>query len=82
MRSLLEIFECPSNNRVFYGRERISKTVYTIRKKENLNLHALNRISRVLSPEQRVLIINAYMKSLQLLTIGIGCSAFGGLCIN
>ena len=30
----------------------------------NLKLHALNRISRSLSPEQHVLIIIAYMKSL------------------
>ena len=30
----------------------------------NLKLHALNRISRFLSPEQHVLIINAYIKSL------------------
>ena len=30
----------------------------------NLKLHALNRISRFLSPEQHVLIINAYVKSL------------------
>ena len=29
-----------------------------------LNMHALNRISRFLSPEQHVLIINAYIKSL------------------
>ena len=33
-------------------------------KKANLMLHALNRISRFLSPEQHVLIINAYIKSL------------------
>ena len=33
-------------------------------KKTNLKLHALNRISRFLSPEQYVLIINAYIKSL------------------
>ena len=31
--------------------------------KTNLKLHALNRISRFLSPEQPVLIINAYIKS-------------------
>ena len=30
----------------------------------SLKLHALNRISRFLSPEQHVLIINAYIKSL------------------
>ena len=36
----------------------------TICKKANLKLHALNRISRFLSPEQHVLIINAYIKSL------------------
>ena len=33
-------------------------------KKANLKLHALNRISRFLSPEQYVLIINAYIRSL------------------
>ena len=33
-------------------------------KKANLKLHALNRISRFLSPEQHVPIINAYVKSL------------------
>ena len=33
-------------------------------KMANLKLHALNRISRFLSPEQHVLIINAYIKSL------------------
>ena len=36
----------------------------TVCKKANLKLHALNRISRFLSPEQHVLIINAYIKSL------------------
>ena len=36
----------------------------TVCKKANLKLHALNRISRFLSPEQYVLIINAYIKSL------------------
>ena len=33
-------------------------------KKANLKLHPLNKISRFLSPEQQVLIINAYIKSL------------------
>ena len=33
-------------------------------KKANLTLYALNRISRFLSPEQHILIINAYIKSL------------------
>ena len=33
----------------------------TVCKKANLKLHALNRISRFLSPEQHVLIINAYI---------------------
>ena len=32
--------------------------------KKNLRLHAVNRISRFLSPEEHVLIINAYTKSL------------------
>ena len=36
----------------------------TVCKKANLRLPALNRISRFLSPEQHVLIINAYIKSL------------------
>ena len=36
----------------------------TVCKKANLKLHALNRISRFLSPEQHVLTINAYIKSL------------------
>ena len=36
----------------------------TVCKKANLKLRALNRISRSLSPEQYVLIINAYIKSL------------------
>ena len=36
----------------------------TVCKKANLKLHAVNRISRFLSPEQHVLIINAYIKSL------------------
>ena len=36
----------------------------TVCKKANLMLHALNRISRFSSPEQHVLIINAYIKSL------------------
>ena len=36
----------------------------TVCKKANLKLHALNSISRFLSPEQYVLIINAYLKSL------------------
>ena len=34
----------------------------TVCKKINLKLHALNRISRFFSPEQYVLIINAYIK--------------------
>ena len=36
----------------------------TVCKKANLKLHALSRISRFLSPEQHVLIISAYIKSL------------------
>ena len=36
----------------------------TVCKKANLRLHAVNRISRFLSPEEHVLIINAYTKSL------------------
>ena len=36
----------------------------TVCKKANLRLHALNRISRILPPEQHLLIINAYIKSL------------------
>ena len=36
----------------------------TVCKKANLKLHSLNRISRFLSAEQHVLIINAYKKSL------------------
>ena len=36
----------------------------TVCKKANLKLHALNRISRFLSPKQHVLTINAYIKSL------------------
>ena len=36
----------------------------TVYKKANLKLHALNRISKFLSPEQHVVIINAYIKSL------------------
>ena len=36
----------------------------TVSKKVNLKLHTLNRISRFLSPEQHVPIINAYIKSL------------------
>ena len=35
----------------------------TVCKKANLKLHALSRIARFLSPEQHVLIINAYIKS-------------------
>ena len=36
----------------------------TVCKKANLKLHALYRISRFLSPEQHVLVISAYIKSL------------------
>ena len=36
----------------------------TVCKKANLKLYALNKISRFLSPEQHVLIINPYIKSL------------------
>ena len=36
----------------------------TVCKKANLKLHALDRIYRFLSPEQHVLIIDAYIKSL------------------
>ena len=36
----------------------------TVCQKRNLNLHALNRIFRFFSPEQHVLVINAYIKSL------------------
>ena len=36
----------------------------TVCKEANLKLHALNRISRFLSPKQHVLTINAYIKSL------------------
>ena len=36
----------------------------TVCKKANLKLYTLNRISRFLSPEQHVIIINAYIKSL------------------
>ena len=36
----------------------------TVCKKANLKLHALNRICRFLPPEQHVLIMNAYIKSL------------------
>ena len=36
----------------------------TVCKKVNLELHALNRTSGFLSPEQHVLIIDAYIKSL------------------
>ena len=36
----------------------------TVCKKANLKLHVLNRISRFLSPEQHVLIINAYIRFL------------------
>ena len=36
----------------------------TVCKKANLRLHALNRISRILPPEQHLLIINADIKSL------------------
>ena len=38
----------------------------TVCKKANLKLHALNRISRFLSPEQHVIIISAYIKSLSI----------------
>ena len=41
-----------------------TENLNTVCKKENLKLHALNRISRFLSPEQHVLIINTYIKSL------------------
>ena len=34
----------------------------TVHKRANLKLHALNRISRFLSPEQHVLIISAWIK--------------------
>ena len=42
----------------------LAEHLNTICKMANLKLHALNRISRFLSPEQHVLIINAYIKSL------------------
>ena len=38
--------------------------INTVCKKANLKLHALNRISRLFSPEQHALIIIAYIKSL------------------
>ena len=49
-------------------------------KKANLKLNALNRISIFLSPEQHVLLINAYLFS----TVAhwFGCSVTGGLCIK
>ena len=37
---------------------------HSVRKRENLKLHALNRISSFLSPEKRVIITNAYIKSI------------------
>ena len=51
-------------------------------KKAKLKLHALNRISRFLSPEQHVLIINAYIKSLFTIARWFGWSATGGLRIK
>ena len=51
----------PVNNDKKLGfREHIN----TVWKKANLKLHSLNRISRFLSSEEHVLIINAYIKSL------------------
>ena len=47
------------NNRLDY-----TEHLNIVCKKANLELHALNRISRFLSPEQHVLIIIAYIKSL------------------
>ena len=41
-----------------------TKDLNTVCKEPNLMLHALNTISRFFSPEQHVLIINAYVKSL------------------
>ena len=49
----------------------------TVCKKANLKLHTLNRIPWFLSPEQHVLIINAYIKS-----VFNYCSVTGGLCIK
>ena len=54
----------------------------TVCKKANLKLHALNRISRFLSPEEHVLIINAYIKSLLTIAHWFGCSVTGGSCIK
>ena len=53
----------------------------TVCKNTNPKLYALNRISRSLSPEQLVLIINAYIKSL-FNYCPLVCSATGGLCIK
>ena len=49
---------------ILYNKPDFKEHLNTICKKANLKLHALNRISRFLSPEQHVLIINAYIKSL------------------
>ena len=40
-----------------------TENLNTVCKKANVKLHALNRISRFLSPEQHVLIINGYIMS-------------------
>ena len=47
------------NNKLYF-----TEHLNTVCKKANLKLYALNKISRFLSPEQHVLIINAYIKSL------------------
>ena len=49
---------------IIYNKLDFTEHLNTVCKKANQKLHALNRISRFLSPEQHVLIINAYIKSL------------------
>ena len=49
---------------IIYDKLDFTEHVNTVCKKANLKLHALNRISRFLSPEQHVITINAYLKSL------------------
>ena len=49
---------------IIYNKSDFTEHLNTECKKANLKLHASNIISRCLSPEQYVLIINAYIKSL------------------
>ena len=65
-----------------YNKLDFTEHLNTVCKKANLKLHALNRISKFLSPEQHVLIINACIKSLSTIAHWFGCSVTGVLCIK